>query len=379
MLTPKPDPIFVRASVASKCNMTCVYCPKLEGMENRVPSHLAGQLLTTAQYIRNLEHVARNGILGISFTGGEPTLNPDLPELVKAARSMFERVELTSNGFRLAPMLPALVPNLDILKVSLDTVDPILGSRVTQSRPEDTERAMDAISEACALGMTVGINVVLMRSMISEIRGIVDFCRRLNACGLPGRAYVSLLDFYYSPERRETWEAEFIPIEFIASMFERLYRLRTPQPRFGCTFYWIDAGGVEVRFKDSLGATHRAPKCHKCQQYCQEGVYGLKHSVEGWVTTCPTGDATFGVHLAPGLTTEEADRRLDSFIQDIRLARPDQRSFATLLETHILRPSATSASPLPMIDELHYCERTAGDENQSVRPPTSGDHKAAGQ
>src|SRR5665213_43697 len=90
---PEPDPIYVRASVSGKCNLNCVYCPKKEGMENRVPDMLRGNNLTVEEYGRNLTHLARNGIRGISFTGGEPTLNPDLPEIITIARKIFERVE----------------------------------------------------------------------------------------------------------------------------------------------------------------------------------------------------------------------------------------------------------------------------------------------
>ena len=55
MSKPEPDPIYVRASVWGKCNLLCEYCPVEEGMENRVPSHLAGNLLTTDRYIRNMQ------------------------------------------------------------------------------------------------------------------------------------------------------------------------------------------------------------------------------------------------------------------------------------------------------------------------------------
>jgi len=337
MLMPKADPIFVRASVADKCNLTCVYCPKQEGMENRVPPHLAGRRLTAEQYSQNLAHIARNGITGVSFTGGEPTLNPELPQLVRSAAQMFERVELTSNGFRLLAMLPLLAPHLDVLKISLDTMDPVLGSHITQSAQDEVKRATDCIVEACKLGLTVGVNVVVLRSTVNEIDAILAFCRHINGQGYPGRVYVSLLDFYYSPEQRRTWETEFITIEALAQDFEDRYGRRTAQQRFGCTFYWFNADGVEVRFKDSLGATHRAQKCTNCKHYCQEGIYGLKHSVEGWVTSCPNGDPLLGVHLTPGLGDEQVDDLIYPLIRDIRTAHPTPDSFDTLLRIHNLK------------------------------------------
>lgn len=338
MSTHKPDPVYVRASVANVCNLNCLYCPKQEGMENRVPIALAGQILSTAHYCENLAHLARNGIRGVSFTGGEPTLNRDLPSIVEHAREVFERVELTSNGHRLMAMLPALAPFLDVLKVSLDTVDPIRNSSLTRGHLSEVGKASDCIDEACRLGLTVGINAVVMRSTLGEIEGLLTLARTINSRGYSGRVYVSLLDFYYSAEQRTLWERDFVPIGGLADVFEQRFGSRRSQERFGCTFYWFDADGVEVRFKDSMGATHRAAKCDGCRHRCQEGIFGLKHSVEGWVTSCPSGDPALGVHLPAGTPNEVADALLAPLIRDIREAQPDPMSFETLLAAHGLRP-----------------------------------------
>lgn len=338
MLMPDPDPIYIRASVVGFCNLNCIYCPKSSGMENHVPASLRGKALSVEEYCTNLAHLARNGFRAIAFTGGEPTLNPNLPELVRRAADMFDRVELTTNGRFLLDMLPLLAPYLDLLKVSLDAADPKLVRAITRGTIADFDRAVASIRAGCAAGLRVGVNVVLMRSNINQIDHIIDLIRSINAEGYPGKAYVSLLDFYYSDERRMTWEQEFVPINKLANQFMIRYGPCTEQERFGCRFFWFDADGVEVRFKDSQQATHRAPKCQRCVYYCQEGIYGLKHSAEGWVTTCPTGDPKYGVHLAPGLTDEEVDRLLSPLLQDIRLARPSYDSFPTLLKIHKLDP-----------------------------------------
>jgi molybdenum cofactor biosynthesis enzyme MoaA len=314
-------------------------------MENRVPSRLAGQKLSVSEYCRNLEHIARNGIVGVSFTGGEPTLNSDLPTIVAHARSVFERVELTSNGFRLRSLLPRLAPNLHLLKISLDTTDAVLNSAITRGPVETIAEAGGCIEDACRLGLTVGINAVVMRSTLTEIAGLLRLCREINSRGYPGKAYVSLLDFYYSAEKRVEWERDFVPISGLADVFEKRFGTRRAQQRFGCTFYWFDAEGVEVRFKESLGATHRAAKCNGCAHYCQEGIYGLKHSVEGWITSCPNGEEHLGAHLAPGISDAEADAHLAPLVRDIREARPDPGSFAQLLETHNLKPDLTFSFP----------------------------------
>lgn len=336
-LMPEPDPIYVRASVASVCNLNCIYCPKVSGMENQVPILLKSQQLKVDEYCINLTHLARNGVQGVSFTGGEPTLNPELPGIVAAARNLFERVELTTNGLHLLKMLPNLLPNLDVIKVSLDAVDREMVHKITGGIPNEVGRAIQAIQASCEAGMQVGVNMVVMRSNISQIQEIINLCRDINKAG-SGTVYVSLLDFYYSTEKKSQWEKEFVPLDFLEKIFTKLYGHPIKQVRFGCRFFWFDAHGVKIRFKDSFSATHRAAKCHNCHLYCQEGIYGLKHSIEGWVTTCPTGELNYGVHLSPGLSNNEADARLSRLLLDIRTAQPDSNSFKTLLRTHNLTP-----------------------------------------
>jgi len=342
MLMPNPDPIFLRASVSDRCNLHCIYCPKTEGMENRVPSNLRGHSLSVDEYCINLEHLARNGLRGISFSGGEPTLNSDLPIIVARAAELFDRVELTTNGRFLTKMIPSLTPYLDILKVSLDAIDSQLAHAINNGSMEDVQRAVAAIRSGCSAGIRVGVNVVVMRSTVNQIENIIDLCKKVNSEGLPGKVYVSLLDFYYSEERRLIWEQEFFPIVELEARFISRYGPSVVQERFGCRFFWFDADGVQVRFKDSYTVTHRAPKCRDCQRYCQEGIYGLMHSIEGWVTTCPNDDPAYGVHLSPGLSAEEVDLRLGPLLKDIQQAKPDHNSFVTMLTTHGLDPALAS-------------------------------------
>lgn len=334
---PNSDPIYVRASVTSVCNLNCIYCPKESGMENQTPYFLRGNNLNMEDYCLNLAHIGRNGITGVSFTGGEPTVNPALPEIVTEARRIFQRVELTTNGLHLPKMLPELVSNLDIIKISLDAIDSNLVQKITQGTYKEKNRAIRAIQESCEAGLIVGVNVVVMRSNITQVPKIIEFCRNLNKTG-PGTVYISLLDLYYSPEKRNFWEKEFLPIGYLEKVFTQSYGLPKKQERFGCRFLWFDTDGVSVRFKDSFSATHRAIKCQKCNLYCQEGIIGIKHSIEGWVTTCPTSEPSYGIHLIPSLNTQEVDQLLNELLKDIHSAKPDNHSFKKLLEKHNLQP-----------------------------------------
>jgi molybdenum cofactor biosynthesis enzyme MoaA len=344
---PKPDSSiqFLRASVIDSCNLSCVYCPKESGMENHTPPGLKGYPLTIAQYQDALRRIAETGVIrGVSFTGGEPTLNAALPELVRIARDHYDRVELTTNGKRFLRMVDQLAGLVDVVKVSLDSADRATANRLTRGHGDNFQVAVDAITAAVDHGMTVGINIVAMRSNRHEIPAIVDLARSFG--GRSATLYVSVLDLYYSAETRQFWQDEFMPVASLAQgLRERLGPGQT-QDRRGCAIDWIDDNGVQIRLKDSHEGTYRAPKCGSCPMYCQEGFYGLKLSAEGWVTGCPTGRPDYGVHLDPTISDQQARQRLEPLLDQLRAAAHEPGSFDIFLE----RNNLNRRTLLPVVD-----------------------------
>ena len=330
--------VHVRASVWPRCDLACSYCPVEEGMENRTPPHLAtrDQRLSAEAYLENLAAIAAQGVGGVSFTGGEPTLRPDLESLLAGARPLFDRVELTTNGARLSRFATAVRDHVDLLKVSLDAVDPDRVARIT-GRRHGYAQAVAAIEWAVAHGVPLGINTVLMRSTADELDATIRFARELTRRA-SAPVYLSLLDFYYTPSRRDLWLEEFLPVNDVLDRLSATFGVPVEQDRFGCRFWWFDADGLQVRVKDSWSATMRAPKCRDCPVYCQEGVYGIKHSAEGWVTTCPTDRPDHGLHLPTDLASGERRRRAAMVLDDVAAAVAVPDSFARMIEAHRLEP-----------------------------------------
>jgi MoaA/NifB/PqqE/SkfB family radical SAM enzyme len=235
-------------------------------------------------------------------------------------------------------MIPHLAKYLTLLKISLDAVSPDVVARVTQGASENANRAILAAKVASKAGINVAINSVAMQSTISEIPHLIKLCREINGEG-EGHCHLSILDFYYSPERRDIWQREFVSIQEIEPSLASLYGPAEIEHRFGCRFLSFNANGVRIRLKDSSGTTLRAAKCGKCTSYCQEGIYGIKHSLEGWVTTCPSNEEHMGAQLHIGLSDAEADDILAPILADVTQAKPDALSFQKLLAAHTLSPA----------------------------------------
>src|SRR3954463_4988494 len=59
--------------------------------------------LPTERVAREIDRAAARGFREIAFTGGEPTIRSDLPQLARHARRRgFEHVKVASNGLRYA-------------------------------------------------------------------------------------------------------------------------------------------------------------------------------------------------------------------------------------------------------------------------------------
>lgn len=75
------------------CNFRCPYCHNAQLLDGAEP------VLSVDGLLRFLKK--RQGILdGVCITGGEPTLHPELPELMKAIRNLGFAVKLDTNGYR---------------------------------------------------------------------------------------------------------------------------------------------------------------------------------------------------------------------------------------------------------------------------------------
>lgn len=110
-------PIFTQLVVIRRCNLSCGYCNEFDRDSQPVPLDL---LKERARKLKEL------GSASICFTGGEPTLHPDLPELIAYARHdlRFFRTSMISNGTYLTPQLIGQLnaAGLQDMQISIDGV-----------------------------------------------------------------------------------------------------------------------------------------------------------------------------------------------------------------------------------------------------------------
>ena len=82
---------FFEVSVGSSCNSNCIFCVSKDRNENKDK--------TTSEIRKDLEEGKTNSADNVTFTGGEPTIRPDILELVSYAKELgFKKIRIKTNG-----------------------------------------------------------------------------------------------------------------------------------------------------------------------------------------------------------------------------------------------------------------------------------------
>jgi MoaA/NifB/PqqE/SkfB family radical SAM enzyme len=111
------SPFLAQLVIIRRCNLSCSYCSEFDKVSNPIPTEILQERL---RKLRSL------GTFGVSLTGGEPTLHPQLPDLIRACRKLgFFRTGMISNGFLLQPQLIEALnaAGLQEMQISIDGVE----------------------------------------------------------------------------------------------------------------------------------------------------------------------------------------------------------------------------------------------------------------
>jgi MoaA/NifB/PqqE/SkfB family radical SAM enzyme len=116
-------------------------------------------------------NLSSNAVERITWTGGEPTLCKDLPDLVRLCHENRILGVITTHGLRLPEQLLAVTnPTLDTFRLSFD------GLEETHNhirRVNGFSRSIGTIRALVEMGYVVEANITLMRRNVSEVNELV--------------------------------------------------------------------------------------------------------------------------------------------------------------------------------------------------------------
>ena len=243
----------LRISLTDACQFRCFYCMP------QAPRFLPHrELLPPAELLAIVGNLVDQGIDELRLTGGEPTVRPELLEIVRGLAALpVRRLGMTSNAARLAGLLPALKEaGLTNLNISMDSLRPEVFARVTGSR---THRdVVEAIRSAREMGFEVKVNAVLFRGLNDA--EAPAFLRFAEEEGVP----VRFLELMRIGPHHESQRGLFISAgEVIQGLREAGELLEPlPGPPDTTAFEYRTAGGGRVGFI----ASESRPFCAGCSR-----------------------------------------------------------------------------------------------------------------
>ncbi len=165
---------YLRVSVTDKCNLRCIYCMPVEGL-NWLKRD---ELLNYEEIETIVRTMAGMGLRRVRITGGEPLIRRDLPDLVRKISAIpeIEDLSLSTNAVLLADQAQDLRDaGIQRLNVSLDSLQKDRVDEIAR-RPGSFPKIFEGLEAAERVGFTpIKVNVVLIRGRNDD--EIEDFAR----------------------------------------------------------------------------------------------------------------------------------------------------------------------------------------------------------
>jgi cyclic pyranopterin phosphate synthase len=261
----------LRISITDRCNFRCQYCMPAEGLP-WLPSE---KILTDDEIVRLARIFVRNGIKEIRLTGGEPTVRPSLPSIVRRLSALksegLESLSLTTNGVLLDKLAGKLADaGLTRINVSLDTLVREKFHRIT--RRDCLERVLRGLEtlEQYPTIRPIKVNVVAMKNFTEE--EILDFARFARS-----KPYVVRFIEYMPLDADGNWRRELVltgrEIFAIMNAWKPLVPIETEPSSTSRRYRFVDGVG-EVGFINPVSE----PFCSTCNR--------VRLTADGQIRTC---------------------------------------------------------------------------------------------
>jgi radical SAM protein with 4Fe4S-binding SPASM domain len=161
-------PVLSEIAITYRCNLKCVFC--YAGCGCTANPIRSGVELSVRQIKKILWRLFNHAkVPSVSFTGGEPTLVAELPELVSYAKEIGMRVNLITNGTTITRGLAhRLAQNgLDSAQVSIEGVTPATHDRIV-GIGGSFEKSIQSVNFLKDAGITTHTHTTINRFNIHE-------------------------------------------------------------------------------------------------------------------------------------------------------------------------------------------------------------------
>ena len=203
-------PVLSEIAVTYRCNLACTFCYAGCGTPDATPGNAQAEKyrsrwkfwrkptwrrcchcsrdpvqheMTAAEVLRVIDQIAIAGkVPSVSFTGGECTLRPELPEFIAHARRRGMRVNIITNGVICSSRTyvdQLVAAGLTSAQVSLEGPDADLHDALTQ-RPGSFAKTVRGIKNLRDAGLHVHINTTICEENAEHLERVIDLAKSLE-------------------------------------------------------------------------------------------------------------------------------------------------------------------------------------------------------
>jgi len=216
-------PLRMDMALTFKCQNNCVHCYAGGPHET--------EELSTEQWKQVIDKVHEIGVFILTFTGGEPTLRDDLPELLQYTQNKGIVTGLVTNGRKLRDLeyVRALEKvGLDFVQVTLESHKAAIHDKMTATKGSWKE-TVQGIKNAALSRIYVTTNSTLSKYNAADFLETIDFIKELGVAAFGCNSLI------YSGKATSISNEFALPIE---SLKELLPKVRDKANNLGMKFLW---------------------------------------------------------------------------------------------------------------------------------------------
>jgi radical SAM protein with 4Fe4S-binding SPASM domain len=216
-------PLRVDLALTFRCQNNCLHC--YAGGPHETSE------LTTEQWKEVIDRLHQIGVFILTFTGGEPTLREDLPELLLYAQNKGIVTGLITNGRKLKDKTYVGTlekTGLDFIQVTLESHKPKIHDLMTATKGSWKE-TVDGIKNIIPTQIYATTNTTLSKYNASDFLETIDFLKKLGVAAFGCNSLI------YSGKANAISEEFVLPLE---TLRELLPKIHDKANQLGLKFLW---------------------------------------------------------------------------------------------------------------------------------------------
>jgi MoaA/NifB/PqqE/SkfB family radical SAM enzyme len=296
------SPLLAQMVIIRRCNLACGYCSEYDKTSEPVPAELLE---------KRLEKLKALGTFGISLTGGEPTMHPDLPRLIRKCRDLnFFRTGMISNGFFLQPKLIEALNEAGLQEMQI-SIDGVQRNETTEKVLNNLKKRLHSLRDHARFRVTV--SGVIGAAPAEEAEEVVSFARGLGFTPRVLLVHDQQGQLKLKPEEVKAFEriVDTLPkswMDFSSYRKRLVHEGSAPfKCRAGSRYLYIDEFG-NVNWCSQTRTVWSKPLMNYTQEDLREQFYTYKACNEGCTLGCARSASqldNWRVQAAPAATNAE--------------------------------------------------------------------------